>query len=75
MIEYLSIKQLNEVINTIDVIPLSEKQKLLLAYKNLINSISKFKYYNNYKFVEYLRKFFIIFSKIELDKFEFSEII
>lgn len=75
MIEYLSIQQLSEIINTIDAISISSKQKLLAAYKNLINSISKFKYYNNYKFVEYLRKFFIIFSKIELNKSEFSEII
>ena len=75
MIEYLSIKQFSEIINTIDTISISSKQQLLLAYKNLINSISKFKYYNNYKFVEYLRKFFIIFSKIEFDKSEFSEII
>ena len=75
MIEYLNIKQLSDVISTIDIILLSDKQKLLLSYKNLISSINKFKYHNNRKFIKYLRKFFIIFSKIDLDKSEFSEII
>ena len=77
MIEYLTLNQLNEVfdIADINIIPITKIQNIFCAYENLIKSIIKFNFHNNYKFKEYIRKFFIIFSKIEITKAEFINIL
>lgn len=77
MIEFLNTKQLKKVfdISGLDVIFYGEKEQLFNAYKNLVNSIIKLNLQNEYKYKEYVRKFFIIFSELEISQIEFTKII
>ena len=84
IIKYAKISDLNNLVyeNKIKQLPLSDhdvKDKLLAAYKNLINSILYFNLCsdrsNNIKYLNYIYKFFIIFMLLPLDKDDTSYII
>lgn len=77
MIEFLTPKQIKKIfdISDLNTILFNDKKTLFQAYRNLINSTLKLNLQNEYKYKEYVRKFFIIFSKLELTQFEFKSII
>lgn len=77
MIVFLDVKQLESLfdISELNILLFEDKDDLFIAYKNLISSIIKFNLQNEKTYTDYLRKFFIIFSKINITKNEFNQII
>ena len=77
MIEFLTSKQLKKIfdISGLNIISYKDTPKLFVAYENLINSIIKLDLQNEPKYKEYIRKFFIIFSNIQVTKSDFTKII
>lgn len=77
MLEFLTSKQLKKIfdISGLDTILFKDTEKLFEAYEKLIDSIVELEMQNEYKYKEYVRKFFIIFSKIEITQSNFTQII
>ena len=77
MIEFLTSKQLKKIfdISGLDTILFKDTEKLFEAYEKLIDSIIELDLQNEYKYKEYVRKFFIVFSKIDITQSNFTQII
>lgn len=77
IIEFLTPKQLKKIFDISDtnIIRFNCKEKLFQAYQNLINSVIKLNLQNEFKYKTYVRNFFIIFSKIDINYSEFTSII
>ena len=77
MIEFLTSKQLKKIfdISGLDTILFKDTEKLFEAYEKLIDSIIELDLQNEYKYKEYVRKFFIVFSEIDITQSNFTQII